>query len=146
MRFNFFPALLIVILLTGTVVLAAPVVVRWGGPGYDPAAKGKNYSSLFSAHPDLTAGAGMAHFEIWVDSEKTANGVGRMVIRQQGREDLVSTYCHKAQLHITAPYSCRFKKADFLGRAGIGELTVYSPEGQDLLRIFADISRIKQVF
>jgi len=146
MRTSFLIVLLVLGLTFGSAVLADWEVVRWGGPGYDPASRGKNYSSLFSAHPDLTAGMGKAHFQIWVDSEKTAQGVGSMVIRQEGRKDIFSSYCNKAQRHITAPYACRFKKSDFVNRAGIGMLTVIGRDGQELLHIFADITRIKQVF
>jgi hypothetical protein len=145
MRISFLIVLLVFGLTFGSAVLAGGEVVRWGGPGYDPASRGKNYSSLFSAHPDLSVG-GKAHFQLWVDSEKTFQGVGSMVIRQQGHKDVFSSYCSKAQRHIMAPYACRFKKSDFVNRAGIGELIVFGRDGQELIRIFADITRIKQVF
>jgi len=146
MRISFLIVLLVLGLAFNSAVLAAGEVTRWGGPGYDPASRGKNYSSLFSAHADLSAGGGSQHFQIWVDSEKTVNGVGSMVFRQGGHKDVVSSYCSKAQLHINAPYACHFKKSVFLSRAGIGELIVNGRDGQELLRVFADITRIKQVF
>jgi len=145
-RTAFLISILILVSMLSSAVLASGVVVRWGGPGYDPASRDKNYSSLFSARADQASGAVSSHFQIWVDSDKTSQGVGSMTIRQQGHKDVVSIYCSKAQKHITAPYACRFKKSDFLSRAGIGELIVLDPSGRELLRTFADITRIKQVF
>jgi hypothetical protein len=145
MRISFLIALLITVSMAGA-ALALPIVVRWGGPGHDPALKGTNISSLFSAHPDLNAPDGIAHFQIWVDSEKTVNGVWRMVIRQKGQEDILSTNCSRAQLHINAPYSCRFRKSDFLSRKGIGEITVFDQNNRELLTYPVDMIQLKQVF
>jgi hypothetical protein len=145
MRLSFLIALLITVSIAGA-ALALPVVVRWGGPGYDPAVRKMSASSLFSAHPDLYAPDGPAHFEIWVDSEKTVNGVWRMVIRQEGQKDIDSGRCYKSQKHITAPYACRFRKTDFLDHKGTGEVVVFDQDGQELLTSPVDIIQLKQVF
>jgi hypothetical protein len=141
----------LIVLFTGglfltSLAMAEIVVVRWGGPGYDPAARGKNNSSLFSAYPDMNAPSAKSSFQIWVDSEKTVQGVGRMVVRQEGQREIVSQNCFKAQLHIDAPYACRFKKADFFGRKGSGELVVFDRDGQKLLKSIIDFLEIKKVF
>jgi hypothetical protein len=146
MRTSFLIVLLVVGLAFGSAALANVEVQRWGGSGYDPASRGKNYSSLFSAHPDLFAPGGKAHFQIWVDSVKTFKGVRSMIIRQEGHNDIFSSYCYKAQKHITAPYACSFNKADFLSRSGMAVLVVIDREGRELLRNPIDIMRIKQVF
>ena len=87
-----------------------------------------------------------SNFQIWVDSEKTAQGVGRMVVKQEGQKEIVSQNCFKAQLHINAPYACRFKKADFFARRGSGELLVFDRDDQELLRSTIDLMEIKKVF
>jgi hypothetical protein len=126
-------------------VLAYPQTVRWGGPGYDPASR-RNSSSLFSAHPDLHTPDGIAHFEIWVDSEKTVNGVWRMIIRQEGQEDIASTRCRRAQRHLNAPFACRFRKADLLEHKGHAEIMVFDQDSRELLKGPVDILQLKQVF
>jgi hypothetical protein len=146
MRPGFLAVLLITVFTLEMAAFALPVVVRWGGPGYDPNIKKTSASSLFSAHPDLYVPDGKAHFQIWVDSKKTVNGVWRMVIRQEGEKDISSTYCNRAQRHLTAPYACRFRKSDLLSRKGAGEITVFDKDGRELLTAPVDIIRIKQVF
>lgn len=132
------------VFVAASVSLAALNVWRWGGPGYDPA-RSQRISSRFAIYPDDHSPAPELYFQIWVDTKETSRGVNSMVVRRDQEQEISSVSCSKAQLHVNAPYACRFRKADFGRSKEKAAILVFDIKGRELLRGELSQEILKQV-
>lgn len=116
--------------------------VRWGGPGYDPALKGKN-SSRFTARPHFKDGTAI---DILVDDKRTVRDVGRInLISSDGIQES-SELCSKAMHHIEAPWACGFYKAEIQEMRGSGTIKVFNRSNELLLEDVIDFDAMNSRF
>jgi len=129
---------LIFLVVTSHFALAFQHEFRWGGPGYDPALKGRDFSR-FTARLHFK---NKTIIDIMVDHKKTVGEVGRIDLISAEGAQISSEYCWKAMKHIQAPWACSFQKGEINEKRGVGRIKVFNRSNELLIEDAIDFDAI----
>lgn len=127
------------IFLAYAALCASQNELRWGGRGYDPSFK-KDASSRFVARPNC---CDLKLIDIWVDSKKTVNEVGKMHLLPKTGLGVSSTQCWKAMRHEQAPWACSFNKDELRDLKGEGKIQIMDRSNRMILEDDIDYESLK---